>query len=77
VKKSQGGNSNDTSSGEDDSDTENEELDDYEIDGYHPVHVNEIIDGRYVIIKKLGWGHFSTVWLALNLRDKKLYALKI
>ena len=28
-------------------------------------------------MKKLGWGHFSTVWLSFNLADKKLYALKI
>jgi serine/threonine protein kinase len=21
-------------------------------------------------LKKLGWGHFSTVWLALKLQDK-------
>lgn len=21
-------------------------------------------DGRYVVVRKLGWGHFSTVWLA-------------
>jgi serine/threonine-protein kinase SRPK3 len=25
----------------------------------------------------MGWGHFSTVWLAFNIKDKKLYALKI
>jgi serine/threonine-protein kinase SRPK3 len=30
-----------------------------------------------VVLKKLGWGHFSTVWLAFSLFDKKLYALKI
>ena len=29
------------------------------------------------MLKKLGWGHFSTVWLALKLQDKQLYALKI
>lgn len=38
---------------------------------------SEIIDGKYIILKKLGWGHFSTVWLALKLSDKKLYALKV
>jgi len=27
-------------------------------------------------LKKLGWGHFSTVWLAIKLSDKQLYALK-
>lgn len=39
--------------------------------------LSEILDGRYLILKKLGWGHFSTVWLALKLTDKKLYALKV
>ncbi len=34
------------------------------------------MDSKYVILKKLGWGHFSTVWLALSLSDKNLYALK-
>ena len=38
---------------------------------------SEIIDGRYVILRKIGYGRFSTVWLALNLQDKKLNALKI
>ena len=38
---------------------------------------SEIVDGKYIILKKLGWGHFSTVWLALKLQDKKLYALKV
>jgi hypothetical protein len=28
---------------------------------------SEIIDHKYLTIKKLGWGHFSTVWLALKL----------
>lgn len=28
-------------------------------------------------MKKLGWGHFSTVWLAFHLGDKRLYALKV
>jgi serine/threonine-protein kinase SRPK3 len=27
-------------------------------------------------LNKLGWGHFSTVWLALCFSDKKLYAMK-
>ena len=38
---------------------------------------SELLDSKYLILKKLGWGHFSTVWLAFNLADKKLYALKI
>lgn len=38
---------------------------------------SEILDNKYIILRKLGWGHFSTVWLALKLQDKKLYALKL
>jgi len=38
---------------------------------------SEILDNRYIILKKMGWGHFSTVWLAFNFKDKRLYALKI
>lgn len=46
--------------------TEDEEdLEDYCKGGYHPVHVGDTFsDGRYLIVRKLGWGHFSTVWLA-------------
>jgi hypothetical protein len=32
--------------------------------GYHPVEVGDTYrNGRYLVLKKLGWGHFSTVWL--------------
>ena len=67
--------SSESSSDNDDNDVE--EIDDYKINGYHPAHVGEIIDSKYVILKKLGWGHFSTVWLAFKLSDKQLYALKM
>jgi hypothetical protein len=29
--------------------------------------VGEVYNRRYLIVKKLGWGHFSTVWLARDL----------
>ena len=38
---------------------------------------SEIIDNKYILLRKLGWGHFSVVWLAFKLQDKKLYALKV
>ncbi|OBZ75126.1 Protein kinase dsk1 [Grifola frondosa] len=46
--------------------TEDEEdWEDYVKGGYHPVHIGDAFsDGRYVVVRKLGWGHFSTVWLA-------------
>lgn len=54
-----------------------EDLPDYKENGYHAVHIGEIMESRYIVLKKLGWGHFSTVWLAFSLSDKKIYALKI
>ena len=44
--------------------SEDEGLTDYKVNGYHPVHVGEIHLDRYVIMQKLGYGHFSTAWLA-------------
>lgn len=46
--------------------TEDEEdWEDYCKGGYHPVHIGDTFsDGRYIVVRKLGWGHFSTVWLA-------------
>jgi serine/threonine protein kinase len=35
--------------------------------GYHPVHVGDKYkNGAYTVLRKLGWGHFSTVWLVVN-----------
>lgn len=50
--------------------TEDEEdWEDYCKGGYHPVQIGDSFsDGRYTVVRKLGWGHFSTVWLA---RDAK------
>jgi serine/threonine-protein kinase SRPK3 len=46
---------------------EEEEEEDYKKGGYHPVSIGDRFDnGRYVVVRKLGWGHFSTVWLALD-----------
>ena len=40
----------------------------YRPGGYHPVNVGERYNARYTVLKKLGWGHFSTVWMV---HDKK------
>ena len=59
------------------------EIDEYKIGGYHPVHIGEIFLQRYIIIQKLGIGHFSTVWLAFdsfvspNSRTPQYVALKV
>ena len=39
--------------------------------GFHPVCLGDTFqDGRYKIYHKLGWGGFSTVWLA---KDNKYH----
>ena len=44
---------------------------------YHPCHIGEILINRYVLIQKLGWGHFSTVWLAKDFKYSTYVAIKI
>jgi hypothetical protein len=45
-------------------DDEQESKSDYKKGGYHYVRLGDTFNQRYVVEKKLGWGHFSTVWLA-------------
>lgn len=54
-------------------DEKNEEsLKDYKPGGYHPAFKGEKYkDNRYILVRKLGWGHFSTVWLARDLQSSK------
>lgn len=45
--------------------SEDEGTEDYRRGGYHAVRIGDSFkQGSYVIQAKLGWGHFSTVWLA-------------
>ena len=54
-----------------------EGLEDYKQDGYHPVHIGEILLERYIIMQKLGYGHFSTAWLALDSKYGNYVCIKI
>ena len=38
---------------------------------------NELLNKKYLLIKKIGYGAFSSVWLSYNYLDKKYYAIKI
>ena len=42
---------------------EQEDVADYCKGGYHPVRIGDLYNQRYHVLRKLGWGHFSTVWL--------------
>lgn len=45
--------------------SEDEGTEDYRRGGYHAVRIGDKFKhSRYVVQSKLGWGHFSTVWLA-------------
>uniref|UniRef100_A0AAQ5YCA6 non-specific serine/threonine protein kinase n=1 Tax=Amphiprion ocellaris TaxID=80972 RepID=A0AAQ5YCA6_AMPOC len=50
---------------------------DYGIGGYYPVEIGEIFVDRYQVVKKLGWGHFSTVWLCWDMVKRHFVALKV
>ena len=55
-----------------------EDSEDYCKGGYHPVTVGEQFkDGKYTVVRKLGWGHFSTVWLSRDNVTGKHVALKV
>ncbi|KAL9245716.1 hypothetical protein vseg_019336 [Gypsophila vaccaria] len=63
-----------SSSGEE----EEEEYESYRKGGYHAVRVGDCFNGgRYIAQRKLGWGQFSTVWLAFDTLSSAFVALKI
>lgn len=39
----------------------------FSIGGYYRVEIGEIFVDRYQVVRKLGWGHFSTVWLCWDM----------
>ncbi|KAG8226341.1 hypothetical protein J437_LFUL014584 [Ladona fulva] len=56
---------------------EQEDPKDYWKGGYHPVKIGDFFQNRYRVVRKLGWGIFSTVWLCWDLVDKRFVALKV
>eukprot|EP01018_Ginkgo_biloba_P025358 Gb_07400 [translate_table: standard] len=58
--------------------SDDEGQEDYKVGGYHAVNVGDTFkDNRYVVQRKLGWGHFSTVWLTWDTQEKRYVALKV
>eukprot|EP00253_Pinus_taeda_P026625 PITA_26625 len=58
--------------------SESEGPEGYRKGGYHFVRIGDTFkNGRYVVQSKLGWGHFSTVWLAWDTHQNKHVALKV
>ncbi|GAY65856.1 hypothetical protein CUMW_244230 [Citrus unshiu] len=58
--------------------SEDEGTEDYRRGGYHAVRIGDTFkNGRYVVQSKLGWGHFSTVWLTWDTQTSHYVALKV
>ncbi|XP_010683926.2 uncharacterized protein LOC104898532 [Beta vulgaris subsp. vulgaris] len=58
--------------------SEDEGKEDYRRGGYHAVRIGDSFkNGTYVVQTKLGWGHFSTVWLAWDTKHSRYVALKV
>ncbi|KAJ1552085.1 hypothetical protein HK405_012733 [Cladochytrium tenue] len=49
----------------------------YHPGGFHPTHLGDLLNGRYRIIRKLGFGQSSTVWLARDVEKDGYVCVKI
>jgi serine/threonine protein kinase len=54
-----------------------ESLNRYSPCGYHPVMIGDVLHGRYRIVDKLGFGGYSTIWLARDTRLEQYIAIKV
>lgn len=55
-----------------------EDLENYCTGGYHPIQLDDkFSNGRYRVLHKLGYGTFSTVWLARDYIKNRYVALKV
>lgn len=65
------------SDGEGDVEDVSEPVERYSQGLYYPVCIGEVLAERYRIEHKLGWGGYSTVWMAHDVQLRKNVALKI
>ncbi|KAF2161550.1 hypothetical protein M409DRAFT_27948 [Zasmidium cellare ATCC 36951] len=49
----------------------------YRPGGFHPVRLGEVCGEKYRVLRKLGYGQYSTVWLVRNLGDATHWAMKV
>ncbi|KAI1402489.1 kinase-like protein [Hypoxylon fuscum] len=54
-----------------------EDLQMYNKGGLHPVHLDDVLDGRFEVLHKLGYGGFGTVWFCRDIVMEKWRAVKI
>ena len=56
---------------------EEENLPDYLAERYYPVRIGQLLESRYQVVGKLGFGATSTVWMARDLIGRRHVSLKI
>ncbi|KAJ9487004.1 hypothetical protein VN97_g6322 [Penicillium thymicola] len=49
----------------------------YRPGGYHPIAIGDRLSDRYDVVHKLGFGTYSTIWLARDANTRKYVAIKI
>ncbi|KAI0973691.1 kinase-like domain-containing protein [Xylaria arbuscula] len=54
-----------------------EEISRYNKGGFHPIHMDDILNGRFEVVHKLGSGGFGTVWLCRDRQLEKWRAVKV
>ncbi|KAF2458135.1 kinase domain-containing protein [Lineolata rhizophorae] len=55
-----------------------EDFEDYTIGGYHPIVIGDTFQhGRYHVVHKLGFGGYSTIWLADDKKSERYVSLKV
>ena len=54
-----------------------ERLHRYCLGGYHPITIGDQLHNRYTIIHKLGFGSYSTIWLARDQDSREYFAIKV
>ena len=54
-----------------------ENLERYRPGGFHPVTIGDYLHERYLVVHKLGFGAYSTIWLARDHTAHKYVAIKI
>ena len=54
-----------------------ESLEKYKPKGYHPIMIGDVLHDRYHIVDKLGFGGYSTVWLAQDKHQEEYVAVKV
>lgn len=49
----------------------------YRPEGYHPMSIGDHLHDRYTVVHKLGFGAYSTTWLARDQKAEKYVAVKV